>query len=63
MRLAESIPLKQALRPDEVAEVLRLSRRTVYRMLRDGRLPSVRFGKGPWRVPRQAFLDLLKAPP
>lgn len=43
--------IKRFLRPDEMAEELRLSRRTIYRMIRDGRLQAVKMGKGPWRIP------------
>jgi len=50
---------KKTYRPDEVAQILSLTRRTVYRMIRDGRLPSVRFGSGPWRIPRETLLPLL----
>ena len=55
-----TLPDKRFLRPDEVAALLAFSRRTVYRMIRDGRLPSVKFGvSGPWRVPRQSLAALL----
>ena len=50
------IPTKQFYRPDEVAEILVLSSRTVYRMIRDGRLPAIKWGQGPWRIPRE-FLE------
>jgi len=50
---------KQFYRPDEVARVLALSRRTVYRMIRDGRLPAVKWGSGPWRISREALSALL----
>lgn len=33
------------LRPEEVAEILRLSRRTVIRMARDGEIPCIRIGR------------------
>jgi excisionase family DNA binding protein len=51
------LPLKKTLRPDEVASVLSLSRRTVYRWVRSGRLPSLRLG-GSIRVLRE---DLITA--
>jgi excisionase family DNA binding protein len=54
---------KRMFRPDEVARILCLSRRTIYRMIRDGRLPAVRLGSGPWRIPREALLMLLPLPP
>lgn len=53
--------LKRAFyRPDEVAAFLRLSRRTIYRMIRDGRLPGIKVGKTPWRISRQAFVNLME---
>jgi len=53
---------KRMFRPDEVAQILCLSRRTVYRMIRDGRLPAVRLGSGPWRISRETMLVLLPLP-
>jgi excisionase family DNA binding protein len=55
-------PLQKAFyRPDEVAEILGLSRRTIYRMIRDSRLPSVKLNKGPRRISNQALTTLLKS--
>ena len=59
----ELVMKKRMFRPDEVAQILCLSRRTIYRMIRDGRLPAVRLGQGPWRIPREALLMLLPLPP
>lgn len=42
----------------EVATVLRVSRMTVYRLIHDGTLASVRVGKG-YRVPERAIRDYL----
>ncbi len=53
------LPNKRFFRPDEVAQLLALSRRTIYRMIRDGRLPGVRWGGGPWRISREILLNLL----
>ena len=50
---------KRFFRPDEVARLLALSRRTVYRMIRDGRLHAVKWGSGPWRISREALAALL----
>lgn len=50
---------KRFFRPDEVAAILAISRRTVYRMIRDGRLAGVRWGAGPWRIPRETLEGLL----
>lgn len=63
MRLVDLISPKQSFRPDEAARILGFCCRTVYRMIRDGRLPSVRLGQGSWRVPRQSLLNFLMAPP
>lgn len=51
---------KRYFRPDEVAALLALSRRTIYRMMRDGRLPGIKLGAGPWRIPRETLVDLLQ---
>ncbi len=49
---------KRFFRPDEVAMLLDLSRRTIYRMIRDGRLNGVKWGSGPWRIPRESLIGL-----
>lgn len=52
---------KKYYRPDEVAEILRLSRRTVYRMIRDGRLTAVKLGRySPLRIPRGALIKIME---
>ena len=51
---------KRFFRPDEVAELLALSRRTVYRMIRDGRINGVKWGNGPWRIPRESLTGILQ---
>jgi excisionase family DNA binding protein len=56
----EFLQNKRYYRPDEVAAVLALSRRTIYRMIRDGRLPGVKLGTGPWRIPRTSLENLLQ---
>jgi len=58
----ETMMKKRLFRPDEVAQILCLSRRTIYRMIRDGRLPAVRLGAGPWRISRDTLLMLLPLP-
>jgi excisionase family DNA binding protein len=50
---------KRFFRPDEAAAILLLSRRTVYRMIRDGRIIGVKWGRGPWRIPRESLTSLL----
>lgn len=43
----------------EVAEMMRLSRMTVYRMIHAGELPAVRFGRS-YRVPESAVEQILQ---
>jgi excisionase family DNA binding protein len=62
MQPSELLPSKKFFRPDEVAQVLDLSRRTVYRMIHESRLGAVKPSGGCWRVPRQALEDLLSGP-
>jgi excisionase family DNA binding protein len=59
----ELISKKQFFRPDEVAELLLINRRTVYRMVHDGRLAGVDFTKRPWRIPKEAVLLLFQPKP
>lgn len=46
------------LRPEEVAEILQVSRRTVVRWLKEGKLKGVRVGKL-WRVRREDLEEFL----
>jgi len=48
------------LRPTEAAEVLGLSRSTVYRLLKDGVLPSVSLGRRGVRVPVDRLYEWVK---
>jgi len=43
----------------EVAQTMRVSRMTVYRMVNSGALPAIRFGKS-YRVPESAVVELLQ---
>ena len=52
---------KRFLRPDEVAEILLITKRTVYRMIHDGRLRGVDFTKRPWQVPHEAVHSLFQS--
>ena len=54
---------KRFFRPDEVAAILALSRRTIYRMIRDGRLPGVKWGSGPWRIPWESLAGIFPEDP
>lgn len=46
----------------EVAEMMRVSRMTVYRLVHAGQLPAIRFGRS-FRVPESAVTDVLAALP
>lgn len=43
----------------EVAEVMRVSKMTVYRLVHSGEMPAVQFGRS-YRVPESAVTDYLK---
>ncbi|MBX3196136.1 MAG: helix-turn-helix domain-containing protein [Schumannella sp.] len=45
----------------EVAELMRVSNMTVYRMVESGKLPAVRFGRS-YRIPESA-IEAVIAPP
>ena len=55
------MPEPEFLTVDEVAELLRVSARTVQRLLKEGKLPGVRVGRQ-WRIPRAELVAYLKAP-
>jgi len=52
---------KKYFRPDEVAALLNVNRRTIYRMILDGRLPGVNLDHRPRRIPRAAITALAAA--
>ncbi len=45
----------------EVAEIMRVSKMTVYRLVHAGDLPAVRFGRS-YRVPETAVTEALRRP-
>ena len=45
----------------EVAELMRVSKMTVYRLVHAGELPAVRFGRS-YRVPESAVADAVQRP-
>jgi len=53
------IPWKVLFRPDEVAHILDISRRSVYRLIARGELMAVRPGKRLLRIPRDELRDYL----
>ena len=54
-------PLGEYLTIGEVCEKLRLAERTVYEMVRNGRLPGAAKVGGSWRIKREVLDDWLKA--
>lgn len=45
----------------EVAELMRVSKMTVYRLVHSGELPAVRFGRS-YRLPETAITEALQRP-
>ena len=45
----------------EVAEMMRVSKMTMYRLVHSGELPAVRFGRS-YRVPESAVTEALQRP-
>lgn len=45
----------------EVAELMRVSKMTVYRLVHAGELPAIRFGRS-YRVPESAVAELMNKP-
>lgn len=50
---------KATLTPDEAAIILGVTRRTIFRWIRKGKLPVVP-DRTPWRIPREAIVTLLE---
>ena len=51
---------KTLLRPDEVAQLLRVSRWTVYRWLAEGKIAGTKLGKGTIRVFKRSVDELVE---
>lgn len=51
-------PAPQFMTVSEVAEVMRVSKMTVYRLIHAGELPAIRVGKS-FRVPQSALSSML----
>ena len=45
----------------EVAELMRVSKMTVYRLVHSGELPAIRFGRS-FRVPESAVAEAIERP-
>jgi excisionase family DNA binding protein len=57
--MTEWADLPEMLTIDEVADYMRYSRKTIRRMIDDGRLAGVMLGRS-WRIPKQALAALLE---
>jgi len=55
------VPDVRFLTVAEVAELMRVSKMTVYRMVHAGELPAICFGRS-FRVPESAVADALQRP-
>ncbi|MGM1017232.1 MAG: helix-turn-helix domain-containing protein [Actinomycetota bacterium] len=55
------VPDVRFLTVAEVAEIMRVSKMTVYRLVHSGELPAIRFGRS-YRVPESAVSDALHRP-
>ena len=53
-------PLERLLTVDEVADLLRLSRGSVYHMVSQGRLPCIRLSKRCLRFSQEAIAQVLR---
>jgi len=56
--MADSVPQMRFLTVQEVADVMRVSSMTVYRMVHSGEMPAIRFGRS-FRIPENAESHLL----
>lgn len=59
--MAQELSEARFLTVAEVAEVMRVSRMTVYRLVHSGELPAVRFGRS-FRVPESAVTEAVNRP-
>ena len=59
MSVVQDLPDKHLLRPDEVAEYLRVSKKTVHRWVKKGTLDAIKINNLV-RIPRSAVVALLE---
>jgi excisionase family DNA binding protein len=52
--------VSEYITPKEAAGLLKVDRQTIYRMIREGRLPAERLGKRGLRIPRGDLAGLLR---
>ena len=57
--MSSEAPRVQFLTVAEVADAMRVSKMTVYRLVHSGDLPAIRFGRS-FRVPESAVADVLR---
>ena len=55
-----TLPNKELLRPDEVAEYFSVSVKTIYRWIDEGKVPAVKVAQSVIRIERKAALNLKK---
>lgn len=60
-RVLTSTKEKTLLRVGEAAELLSVSRWTIYRWVEEGRLRGTKIGKGSLRIFRESITDLIKS--
>ncbi len=56
--MVESMPTMRFLTVQEVADIMRVSSMTVYRMVHAGEIPAIRFGRS-FRIPENAVSHLV----
>lgn len=52
---AKNITKKELLRPDEAAELLNVSRWTIYRWIKKGEIKATKIGRGSLRIFRESL--------
>jgi excisionase family DNA binding protein len=56
----QEIPFKLYYRPDEIAEIVGISLRTVYRMIDDQKIKAIKIGRN-IRIEREEFLRIIQS--
>ena len=59
--MAQDLSEVRFLTVAEVAEMMRVSKMTVYRLVHSGELPAIRFGRS-FRVPQSAVVAAIERP-
>jgi excisionase family DNA binding protein len=54
------IPFKLFYRPDEIANIVGISLRTVYRMIDDDKIKAIKIGRN-IRIEREEFLRIIRS--